>query len=131
VKGSSWEEQKLNLTKQIQNMEERIKSLSEQNDLLHSQFDTVTSQAAKIQLHQEDIDSLTSSSTVTSSEDKTIKELRELIRFLRSDKDILECKYELVQQETLRYKQQVEFNQREIKELEERIRQVCYCFFNI
>ena len=124
IKELSWEEQKQNLSKQIQDMEVRVKSLTDQNDLLHSQLDTVTSQAVKIQQHQQDLDSIESNANLLSSEDKTIKELRELIRFLRSDKEILECKYELVQQETLRYKQQVEFNQKEIKDLEEKVRQV-------
>ncbi len=121
-KEASWEEQKSLLRKQLTDVESTIKSLREQNDILHSQLETVTAQALKIQ--QQAKEPMASLEGATDTSEKTIRDLREVVRFLRSDKDILQCKYELLQQEKLRFQQQADHNTRLLAELEAKLRGV-------
>lgn len=118
---TSWEGQKSLLEKSIEEMEKRCQDLQTQNGILHSQLDQVTAQAQRIQQRATSLDAgeIAEAAEVageTGGSDKTIEELREVIRFLRREKEILQCQHEVSLQENQRSKQQIDHLQKSIEE---------------
>ena len=131
----SWEEQKSSLQRSLEEVELRSKELEHQNSILHSHFELLSSQAAKLQrvdasslspLRRKvdyEISSVESEGQHASPADSD--DLRQVIRFLRREKDILECQHELLQQENRRYKQQAEMAQKALDETRALLSEVC------
>ncbi|KAK9764735.1 Protein mlp1 [Basidiobolus ranarum] len=103
----SWAGQKEILEKSIEELERRCQDLVAQNNILHSQFETVSAQALRIQKASGESAVVPEGETGSTS-DKPLEELREVLRFLRREKDILQCQHELAIQESRRLKQQLE-----------------------
>eukprot|EP00842_Homolaphlyctis_polyrhiza_P006575 jgi/Hompol1/6919/HPOL_000686-RA len=108
------------LEEQIQELDKRIQDLTEQNNLLHSQFDQMSQMAHRSIADSGDINSI-ESSTLNDQESvadqrKTLDDLREVIRFLRREKSILETRLEVASQESQRLAFQMDHTQRSLDE---------------
>ncbi|KAF9975343.1 hypothetical protein BGZ73_001064 [Actinomortierella ambigua] len=138
----SWESQKNILQKNLAELEKRCSELKEQNDKLHSHLEDVSSQAMSIQqrlsapLAAEETQEgaaatdgeRASAAIVKGSLEHQNAELRDVIRFVRREKDIEAHKYEMSQQENKRLKLQLDQINRSLEEaraslMEERNRQ--------
>ncbi|KAG0228496.1 hypothetical protein BGW42_002120 [Actinomortierella wolfii] len=140
----SWESQKNILQKNLAEVEKRCTELKEQNDKLHSHLEDVSSQAMSIQqrlsapLATEDSlaggaaagseGTAGAAAVVKGSLEHQNAELRDVIRFVRREKDIEAHKYEMSQQENKRLKLQLDQINRSLEEartslMEERNRQ--------
>jgi nucleoprotein TPR len=109
---SSWETQKTEYEREIREVRARADDLVKQNNILHQQFESVASQAQQIR-QRTDSDLITLEESVSSQEIQVGKEdsvegLREIIKYLRREKEIVDIKYELLQQENRRLKQQLD-----------------------
>ncbi|KAI8601052.1 hypothetical protein EDD21DRAFT_292779, partial [Dissophora ornata] len=116
----SWEGQKSVLQKTLSEVEKRCSELKEQNDKLHRHLEDVSAQALTIQQRMntpipsesaEDADG-----QAKGSPEHQLAELRDVIRFVRREKEILECQHELNLQESRRLKQQLEQTNRSLEE---------------
>ena len=107
---ASWELSKAEYENQLQELKTRCNDLTVQNTLLHSQFEQIQSAQRKIS------DKAVSDIMDASSVDKSQEELREVIRFLRREKDILQTKLELSLQEGERATVQLEHLQKSLDE---------------
>lgn len=116
AKEASWEEQKKMLQHQISELDEKLKSMAQQNDILHSQLDQLTSAASKTRSPFEE-------AVEVEVSEKTIRELREVVQFLRKEKGILEYQLEFQQQESQRYKQKAEHTVKLLDEATSRLRE--------
>ena len=101
----------------------------EQNKILHSQFESIS---ARLQtLHDSSsVDNLIAPSSNTSISDVVLdseKNLSEVIKYLRREKDILERENEILQQKMVRLQQQVDHLQRSLDETRSTLDAVC-CF---
>ncbi|KAG0268602.1 hypothetical protein DFQ27_006240 [Actinomortierella ambigua] len=137
----SWESQKNTLQKSMAELEKRCAELKEQNDKLHSHLEDVSSQAMSIQQHlsaplttegslEGDAANAeqTTAAAVRGSLEHQNAELRDVIRFVRREKDIEAHKNEMSQQENKRLKMQLDQVNRSLEEarmslMEERNRQ--------
>jgi nucleoprotein TPR len=107
---ASWELSKTEYENQFEELKTRCNDLTVQNTLLHSQFEQIQSAQRKVSDRV-----FTEIADVTSS-DKSQEELREVIRFLRREKDILQTKLELSLQESERATVQLEHLQKSLDE---------------
>ncbi|KAJ1980870.1 Filament-forming protein [Dimargaris xerosporica] len=128
---TSWEGQRQILDKTIADLTQRTQDLEQQNTLLHSHLESVSAQALKIQ-HNASVPACTiavqddangESSAVsdtpapsTTTLAKSVDELREVVRYMRRNKEILECQHELGQQEVRRFKQQLDHKSQVLEE---------------
>ncbi|KAJ1658811.1 Protein mlp1 [Dispira simplex] len=119
---TAWEGQRQLLDQTISDLIKRTQDLEHQNSLLHSHLETVSTQALRIRQSApsdtgtDTMDSKSLTDTSTSLTNKTVDELREVVRFMRQDKDILQCQNELNLQENRRLKQQLEHHTRTLEE---------------
>ncbi|KAG5440302.1 hypothetical protein PCANB_001872 [Pneumocystis canis] len=103
---NSWKALKENYEKELHDIKTRCNELVQQNTLLHSQFENISLQAIKLQkVTNEDNTHDANDSTAC---DKPIEDLREIIKFLRREKEIVDCQYELSIQENKRIKQELD-----------------------
>lgn len=86
------------------------KDLIAQNSILHGQVEKLSAQlaAAKSQNRNDE--------TIEKSDDKSMEEVYELLRFVRREKEISETKAEALETESMRYRQRAEHLQRDLEE---------------
>ena len=115
---SSWASQKADYERELREVSARVDDLVKQNNILHEQFESVTSQAQQIRQRTEsDLSAL--EATIPSQyvgNEESIEGLREVIKYLRREKEIVDIKYELLQQENRRLKQQLDRTTAELDE---------------
>ncbi|CAB1460394.1 unnamed protein product, partial [Pleuronectes platessa] len=90
----------------------RCEELGKQNALLHQQMDDMASKSRQ-QQQQQQLD------LSFSEEGKTTEQILEILRFVRQEKQIAVAQCEVSEGESLRYKQRVEHQDRELKELQD------------
>ncbi|KAI1306753.1 hypothetical protein EDD11_004679 [Mortierella claussenii] len=119
----SWEGQKSVLQKTLSEVEKRCTELKEQNDKLHRHLEDVSAQALTIQQRMnapiaasENLEVEGADSAPKGSMENQLGELRDVIRFVRREKEILECQHELNLQESRRLKQQLDQTNRSLEE---------------
>ena len=109
---SSWETQKADYERELQEVRTRAADLVKQNNILHQQFESVASQAQQIRQRTDSdltaLEASVSSQEVPSGKEDSVEELREVIKYLRREKEIVDIKYELLQRENRRLKQQLD-----------------------
>uniref|UniRef100_G3PPU3 Translocated promoter region a, nuclear basket protein n=1 Tax=Gasterosteus aculeatus aculeatus TaxID=481459 RepID=G3PPU3_GASAC len=88
--------------------------LGKQNSLLHQQMDEMASRSRQQRSQQEQQLDLS-----FTEEGKTTEQILEILRFVRREKEIALAQCEASDREALRYKQRVEHQDRELKELQE------------
>jgi nucleoprotein TPR len=107
---SSWEAQKVEYERELREVRSRVDDLVKQNNILHQQFESVTSQAQQIR-QRSDSDLATLEDSVQESpfgNEDSVEGLREVIKYLRREKEIVDIKFELLQQENRRLKQRLD-----------------------
>ncbi|XP_037537934.1 nucleoprotein TPR [Nematolebias whitei] len=113
-KTTIWNTMEKQLKEEKSSLSRRCEELGKQNALLHQQMDEMATKSR--QLHQHPQQNLDLS---FSEEGKTTEQILEILRFVRREKEIAEAHYEASEGETQRYKQRVEHQNRELKELQE------------
>uniref|UniRef100_A0A8C7NBD5 Nucleoprotein TPR n=1 Tax=Oncorhynchus kisutch TaxID=8019 RepID=A0A8C7NBD5_ONCKI len=93
--------------------------LQKQNGLLHQQMESLGAKMAATVQQQQQASRESSLNLSFSEEGKSQEQILEILRFVRREKEIAETQFEVAEVETLRYKQQVEHQDRELKELQE------------
>ncbi|KAG0359739.1 hypothetical protein BGX24_005725, partial [Mortierella sp. AD032] len=121
----AWEGQKSILQKNLSEVEKRCTELKDQNDKLHRHLEDVSAQALSIQQRANAQLSAVETGEGTSATEgeagaKTLEhqlaELRDVIRYVRREKEILECQHELNLQESRRLKQQLDQTNKSLEE---------------
>lgn len=120
----SWESQKSVLQKTLSEVEKRCSELKDQNEKLHLHLEDVNAKANSLQRLNAPAPIADLAEGVSSEAEGTPKgtvehqlaELRDVIRYVRREKEILECQHELNLQESRRLKQQVEETNRSLEE---------------
>ncbi|CAE6518386.1 unnamed protein product [Rhizoctonia solani] len=105
---ASWARQKETMEKEVSELTNRMTALQQQNALLHSQLEDVNTQAAKIrQTATAAAESLTIDSG-DSDVDSKMQQLREVIAFVRKEKEIVDLQLHLAQVDNTRVKSESE-----------------------
>ncbi|GJJ72146.1 nucleoprotein TPR [Entomortierella parvispora] len=120
----SWESQKSTLQKTLAETEKRCAELKSQNDKLHHHLEDVSAQALSIQQRmnaplpavESEEGAENDTGAAKGSPEHQVAELRDVIRYVRREKDILECQYELNLQESRRLKLQLEQTNKSLEE---------------
>uniref|UniRef100_A0AAQ5Z1Z6 Nucleoprotein TPR n=1 Tax=Amphiprion ocellaris TaxID=80972 RepID=A0AAQ5Z1Z6_AMPOC len=99
--------------KDLSNQSRRCEELGKQNALLHQQMDDMATKSRQLQQQPQQLD------LSFSEEGKTTEQILEILRFVRREKEIAVARCDASDGETLRYKQRVEHQDRELKELQE------------
>uniref|UniRef100_A0AAQ5X4C8 Nucleoprotein TPR n=1 Tax=Amphiprion ocellaris TaxID=80972 RepID=A0AAQ5X4C8_AMPOC len=101
------------LKEDLSNQSRRCEELGKQNALLHQQMDDMATKSRQLQQQPQQLD------LSFSEEGKTTEQILEILRFVRREKEIAVARCDASDGETLRYKQRVEHQDRELKELQE------------
>ena len=121
---NSWMQQKAALDKEIVDLnaryegfftiqyvlliQNRCKDVSEQNKLLHQHLESVSSQAARIRQAADSSATAQTEGDATADSDTKLVELRQVVQYLRKEKEIVDLQLELCKQESARLKSQVD-----------------------
>lgn len=111
----SWEAQKDNYEKELGEVKTRCDDLMKQNKILLGQLDNVSVQVSTLQKSRAAVDEMDESSEHDAA-DKNIEDLREVIKYLRREKEIVDVQYELCLQEAKRLKQQLDYSRATVDE---------------
>ncbi|XP_075339815.1 nucleoprotein TPR-like isoform X4 [Odontesthes bonariensis] len=114
-KTAAWNTVEKQLKEELSSQSRRCEELGKQNALLHQQMDEMATRSHQLQQQQEQQQLDLS----FSEEGKTTEQLLEILRFVRREKEIAIARSEASDGEALRYKQRVEHQDRELKELQE------------
>uniref|UniRef100_A0A3B4B2R2 Uncharacterized protein n=1 Tax=Periophthalmus magnuspinnatus TaxID=409849 RepID=A0A3B4B2R2_9GOBI len=113
-KTATWSTVEKQLKENLSNESRRCEELVKQNSLLHQQMDELAAKCRSQQdLQQQNLD------LSFSEEGKTTEQILEILRFVRREKEIALARFETSEGEALRYKQRVEYQDQELKELHE------------
>ncbi|CAE6423645.1 unnamed protein product [Rhizoctonia solani] len=105
---ASWIRQKGTMEKELSELTNRMTALQQQNALLHSQLEDVNTQAAKIrQTATAAAESLAIDSNGSDTDSK-MQQLREVIAFVRKEKEIVDLQLHLAQVDNTRVKSENE-----------------------
>ncbi|KAK6509185.1 hypothetical protein TWF481_003946 [Arthrobotrys musiformis] len=110
---TSWETQKETYEKELKDVRARCDDLIKQNKLVHDQFEVVSQQIADL---QKDRERAIGEMTVATS-DQSLEELREVITYLRREKEIVDVQLELQTQEAKRLKVQLDHARKQLDEV--------------
>jgi nucleoprotein TPR len=116
VSESSWETQRENYEKELADVRTRCDDLAKQNKILLNQFDAVSEQISTLQKSRAYADEAAEVSPEGQPLDKGLDDLREVIRYLRQEKEIVDVQYELSLQESRRVKQQLDYVRNQLDE---------------
>ncbi|BGP43630.1 Protein mlp1 [Rhodotorula kratochvilovae] len=123
----SWTRQKGTLEQELADVRKRCDELKEQNSTLAQHLETASSQATQLQArHAAVSDSAAAAGeggadadtieAITASHNASVEQLREVIRYLRREKDIIDLQLEFSKQEATRLRQQLDFTSRSLEE---------------
>uniref|UniRef100_A0A3Q3CA94 Nucleoprotein TPR n=1 Tax=Haplochromis burtoni TaxID=8153 RepID=A0A3Q3CA94_HAPBU len=116
-KTAAWSTAEKKLKEDLSNQSRHCEELGKQNSLLHEQMDEIAAKSRQLQQQQQPQPQQLDLSF--SEEGKTTEQILEILRFVRREKDIAIAQCEASDGEALRYKQRVEHQERELKELQE------------
>ncbi|XP_037131815.1 nucleoprotein TPR-like isoform X1 [Syngnathus acus] len=111
-KSTSWTTLEKQLKDEVASQSRRCEELVHQNALLHQQMDEMAARSRE-QQPQQQLD------VSFNEEGKTLEQIQEILRFVRKEKEIAVARCEASEGEALRYKQQMEHQNQELKELQE------------
>jgi nucleoprotein TPR len=108
--------------------------LRQQNSTLAQHLETASAQATQLQSRHAAITDGTSAEgasadadtieAITASHNSSVEQLREVIRYLRREKDIIDLQFDFSKQEAARLKQQLEFTSRNLEEARQTVQEV-------
>ncbi|KAL8702999.1 MAG: hypothetical protein Q9201_003815 [Fulgogasparrea decipioides] len=107
----SWLDSKARYEHEIADLKEGKQSLTEQNNRLHQQLETLGIQIANLQKRPATEDPEKPENAAASS---GLDNLQEVIKYLRREKEIVDVQLELSTQETKRLKQQLDYTQSQL-----------------
>ncbi|KAJ3414464.1 hypothetical protein HDV05_006557 [Chytridiales sp. JEL 0842] len=110
----SWEEIKVKLESQMESLQKTNDDLVEQNKILHGQFESISTRISA--LKESNAVQEGETATAAGADTESDKNLSEVIRYLRREKDILEREQEVSAQKLLRLQQQTEHLQKSLDE---------------
>ncbi|TWW73489.1 Nucleoprotein TPR NPC-associated intranuclear protein [Takifugu flavidus] len=113
-KMAAWNIVEKQLKEDLLNKCRQYAEMEKQNAMLHQQMDEMASRNTQIEEHQ-----LLQLHQTFGEEGKTAEQLLEILRFVRQQKDIVLAQCEVSKREALRYRERMEQQNREIKELQE------------
>eukprot|EP01041_Mallomonas_annulata_P007955 gene7955-16288_t len=136
-KENAYEEEKKRLSLECNELKTKVEDLQRTNDLLHSQVQSLGAQVDKFHTSRIDniltpspISTSTSTSTAAVSDENTVStveeinelrktsvELREVVRFMKRERDTLEAKLNIAQNENTRHINAISTYQRSIDDL--------------
>jgi len=116
VNESSWVSQRESYEKELGKVRARCDDLVKQNRILHCQFETVNEQMLELKKERAYTDEALEFSPEGQPLDKSMEDLREVVRYLRQEKEIVDVQYELALQETKRLKQQLDYTRNQLDE---------------
>ena len=106
---ASWNSQKYSYEHEIESLKSRVEDLGGQNKVLLDQLESVSSRVNKFSQNVSNMPtSTTTPSSLEVSNQSSEEQLREIIGYLKREKEIVDCNYELALQETKRLKQQLD-----------------------
>ncbi|GAA5919237.1 hypothetical protein JCM1841_006512 [Sporobolomyces salmonicolor] len=122
----SWARQKTVLEQELADVRKRADELKEQNATLAQHLETATTQATQLQSRHAALggeggapaegDNADALEAVAASHNASVEQLREVIRYLRREKDIIDLQLDFGKQEATRLRQQLEFTSRSLEE---------------
>ncbi|KAH0556454.1 hypothetical protein GP486_005636 [Trichoglossum hirsutum] len=115
----SWDDMHKNYEKELSEMRSRRDDLISQNKLLHQQLEAFGSQVAALQQSRAthvDVEGDDIPSGTPSGKDSSVDDFREIIRYLRREKEIVDVQYELSIQESKRLKKRLDHTQSQLDE---------------
>ncbi|KPV73223.1 uncharacterized protein RHOBADRAFT_28975, partial [Rhodotorula graminis WP1] len=124
----SWARQKGTLQQELADVRKRCDELKEQNSTLAQHLETASASATQLQArHAAVSDSAAAAGeaggadadtieAITASHNASVEQLREVIRYLRREKDIIDLQLEFSKQEATRLRQQLDFTSRSLEE---------------
>ncbi|KAF3926492.1 hypothetical protein AA313_de0208422 [Arthrobotrys entomopaga] len=110
---ASWEGQKETYEKELKEVRARCDDLVKQNKLVHAQFEGVSQQIADL---QKDRERAIGEMEIATS-DTSLEELREVISYIRREKEIVDVQLELQTQEAKRLKVKLEHSTKQLDEV--------------
>jgi nucleoprotein TPR len=114
---SSWEERREQFEQELTELRTRRDDVDAQNRLLLQQLEVVTAQVSALQQGRTTFATSSEAGPLsTGSSDPSVEGLRELVTYLRRDKEIVDVQYELSIQESKRLKQQLDYLQSQLDE---------------
>ncbi|KAK4051609.1 Protein mlp1 [Microbotryomycetes sp. JL201] len=115
----SWNRQKQALEQELSDVRKRCDDLTKQNSLLHEHLETFNARAAQIQARQPAEGSTGDTDpaeAIAAAQESSSDQLRQVIKYLRGEKDIVDFQLELAKQEAARLRTQLEFTSRNLDE---------------
>ncbi|KAI4163132.1 MAG: hypothetical protein LQ342_003260 [Letrouitia transgressa] len=116
----SWMESKERYERELTDLKVGRENLNSQNNRLHQQLDSLSSQISKLQKRPLAADDDESSQPAT---DAGLDNLQEVIKYLRREKEIADVQLELSVQEARRFKQQLDYTQSQLDDTRLRLNQ--------
>ncbi|KAI9889186.1 MAG: hypothetical protein M1814_005702 [Vezdaea aestivalis] len=121
----SWIETKERYDLEFAELRSRREDANTQNRLLHQQLESVSNQIAALKQNRSENTTFDdpNASMQSDSADQSLQDLREVIRYLRREKEIVDVQYELSIQESKRMKQQLDYAQSQLDDTRLRLDQ--------
>ncbi|KAK9235419.1 hypothetical protein V1525DRAFT_269400 [Lipomyces kononenkoae] len=137
----SWDLRRAGYEKEIEGFKSRCEDLVEQNKLLHNQFEAISSQIRTLQKQQQAATSTSATETEYSdavgaerteaiwppaflaTDGNSVEEMREIVKFLRHEKEIVDCQHEIALQETKHLKQRLDHSLAALDDVREQLAQ--------
>ncbi|KAI9675502.1 MAG: hypothetical protein M1829_003306 [Trizodia sp. TS-e1964] len=121
----NWKDIKDRYEQEISELRARREDVSTQNKLLHQQLEYLGSQVTSLKQSRADNADSDGDDNLTAGiiSDRSIEDLREVIKYLRREKEIVDVQYELQIQESKRVKQQLDHVQSQLDEARLKVEQ--------
>lgn len=116
---ASWNERRAQFEKELQELRTRKDDIASQNSILLSQLESVNGQVTELKQSRAaalEAGASTDTPETGSASDKSVEGLRELVTYLRRDKEIVDVQYELAIQDGKRLKQQLDYAKSQLDE---------------
>lgn len=111
---TSWEERRMQFESELAELRTRRDDIAAQNKLLHQQLESVSTQISALQHSRATF--VDEGENTGGASDRSVDDLRELVKYLRREKEIVDVQYDLSVQEAKRLKQQLDYAQSQLDE---------------
>ncbi|KAL1742749.1 hypothetical protein HDZ31DRAFT_42546 [Schizophyllum fasciatum] len=108
----SWEQQKQMLQKEVDELKDRCKGLADQNNILHTHLESVSSQAARIK------QAASAEGEETAGGEDADEHLHKVTAYLRQSLHVAEMQIDVKQKDIIRQQSTIEHLQRSVSDLE-------------
>lgn len=118
----SWSQQEQQLCTEKDALAKRVEELSHQNSLLHQQMEMLSSQVAVLQQKTWPDAPVADSAAATVSGDRSMEQLREVVNFLRREKELVAVRAEAAEAECARLTVQLEHRSASLRQAQQELR---------